>query len=370
MRLLAPFWNFEERRLRALWRLTLHLLITIVTLVACSSVIVALSLLGVDTTGTAFFVAGALVQTVALIIASSICYILFDRRKLSELRVDPGFVNEFLVGCLMGAMLMTGVFLVCLLFGWVQIESFGAASLLPLLHLVGWQVAWLLLMILVGVSEEFFSRGLQFKNLAEGLKPLGIAASVLFAMVISAAFFGVLHLGNPNATWFSTVSITGAGIMLATARLLSGRLALPIGIHTTWNYFQGPIFGFSVSGQDTPNSLMQVTSSGPVWLTGGEFGPEAGLLGAGALLVGIALTIAWRVYSKPIANRPIALDFIQLVRYQVPRRRKTLIAATNAAQADKNDSQLIGQARAEENTCDTPSPDTLNPPCVMPMDQN
>jgi hypothetical protein len=54
-------------------------------------------------------------------------------------------------------------------------------------------------------------------------------------------------------------------------------LWLPIAFHIGWNFFEGPIFGFPVSGIITP-ALVQQQSVGPAPLTGGDFGPEGGLL--------------------------------------------------------------------------------------------
>lgn len=55
---------------------------------------------------------------------------------------------------------------------------------------------------------------------------------------------------NPNSSLASTLSITLAGIMLGLGYVLSGDLAIPTGIHISWNFAQGGLFGFSVSGLD------------------------------------------------------------------------------------------------------------------------
>jgi hypothetical protein len=120
------------------------------------------------------------------------------------------------------------------------------------------------------------------QNLEEGL-------NTFWAVLLSSMVFGTLHFLNPNANWFSAVGITLSGIFLAYAYLATRKLWLPIGLHIGWNLFLGPVFGFPVSGLES-SGLIKAVVDGPLLFTGGEFGPEAGLLllpalGAGALLV-------------------------------------------------------------------------------------
>ena len=82
-----------------------------------------------------------------------------------------------------------------------------------------------------------------------------------------------------------------AGLLLGSAYKWSGTLWLPIGIHWSWNFFQGPIFGFAVSGNETP-SLVKSVIDGPAWLTGGAFGAEASVP---AFVVGLAFAIVFMV---------------------------------------------------------------------------
>lgn len=112
----------------------------------------------------------------------------------------------------------------------------------------------------VGFYEELLSRGYHIKNLSEGLNfnKSNPKVAILIATLISSALFGILHVFNPNANWVSTLNLVLAGIFLATGYILTGELALSIGIHTAWNFFQGNIFGFPVSGRNAGATLQAI----------------------------------------------------------------------------------------------------------------
>ena len=88
----------------------------------------------------------------------------------------------------------------------------------------------------------------------------------------------------------STLNIALAGIFLGLGLIWTNELAIPIGLHISWNLVQGNVFGFPVSGTTTVGAtVIQIEQSGPIWLTGGAFGPEAGVLGIAAMLLGMLL---------------------------------------------------------------------------------
>lgn len=239
-----------------------------------------------------------------------------DRRPFSGfgLRLDRLWWSDLLFGLLLGGFLMTGVFLVQLAAGWVTVtgtfEAADGASFLPAI------LAPAALFVCVGFYEELVSRGYQLTNLAEGLNGPGIGpkGAVVLAWVLSSAFFAALHLVNPNAGALSTLNIFLAGMMLGAGFVLTGQLAIPIGLHITWNFFQGNVFGFPVSGLDLPGAtLLSTNPAGPTLLTGGPFGPEAGLLAPAAMAAG-TLLIALRTRRRsgktslhtPLAESPTA----------------------------------------------------------------
>ena len=139
----------------------------------------------------------------------------------------------------------------------------------------------LFMFLVVAVGEEVLFRGIVFRMIDD---QWGTAVS----LIASALIFGFVHIGNDNATVWSSLAIAiEAGLLLAAAYKWSGTLWLPIGIHWSWNYFQGPVFGFAVSGNGT-SSVISPVIQGSDWLTGGSFGAEASIP---ALVLGLALAI-------------------------------------------------------------------------------
>jgi membrane protease YdiL (CAAX protease family) len=88
------------------------------------------------------------------------------------------------------------------------------------------------------------------------------------------------------------------GLFLGLSYILTGDLAIPIGIHIAWNFFEGNVFGFPVSGVDSHLSLIATGQTGPIAWTGGTFGPEGVLVGILAALLGMLLVYA-RAVDRP-----------------------------------------------------------------------
>ena len=220
-----------------------------------------------------------------------------DKRAFSDFgfHLGAGWWLDLLFGIFLGGLLMSVIFFVELGLGWVGVvgvfETFGTGvSFLPSMLLP------VVMYLCVGIYEETVFRGYQLKNGAEGLNypALGPPGAVLVAWVLSSVFFGLLHANNPNASLISTLNIILAGLMLGFGYVLSGELAIPIGLHIAWNFFQGAVYGFPVSGFGPFGATFVATRpEGPDLWTGGPFGPEAGLLAPPAMLLGLLLIALW-----------------------------------------------------------------------------
>ncbi|MBV8877981.1 MAG: CPBP family intramembrane metalloprotease [Gammaproteobacteria bacterium] len=137
------------------------------------------------------------------------------------------------------------------------------------------------------IGEEILFRGVLFRHLES-------AFGTTLALALSALAFGLVHAGNAGASWISTLAIAlESGVLLGVAYAATRSLWLPIGLHFGWNFTEGGIFGAAVSGGQY-QGLIPLQLSGPPWLTGGAFGPEASLP---ALLIALGASAALGWYA-------------------------------------------------------------------------
>jgi membrane protease YdiL (CAAX protease family) len=207
------------------------------------------------------------------------------REPLSSvgLRLDRRWAREFAWGCaisLVGIAVAAGLAM-----------AFGGVRFVLDPHRAAGTLAFGLYMFLcVSILEELLFRGFLFQRLVAGI-------GVWPAQVALAVLFAVAHWQNPGMegatkAW-ATVDIALAAITLGLAFLRTRSLALPIGMHLAWNWVQGFVLGFGVSGMDMNGWLQPVFHGAPTWITGGTFGPEASVSGVIADLVMLAIVWKW-----------------------------------------------------------------------------
>jgi uncharacterized protein len=320
---LGLFLDRSTGRLRALWRLGIQYwayrvlvqliftLVVVAWLLASSGGRIASGGLLVVPDSPALPLVRGMAGLLAAILTVWLAGRFLDRRSFSEFgfRLGTGWWPDLLFGMVLGALLMTIIFLVELGLGWVKVT--GAFEDGPIVVSLLIPAATF---ICIGISEETVFRGYQLKNAAEGLNypALGPGGAILLAWISSSVLFGVLHANNPSATAISTLNIVLAGLMLGFGYVLSGELAIPIGLHITWNFFQGVVYGFPVSGfGGFGPTLLTTEQGGPELWTGGSFGPEGGLLVPGIMLLGMSLVALWThlrtgkvSLHTPIAENP------------------------------------------------------------------
>ena len=115
---------------------------------------------------------------------------------------------------------------------------------------------------------------------------------LFWAVLISCLLYGLLHMSNPNSTLLSGLLIAFFGYLRIFGWLRTGQLWLSMGMHAGWDFFQGPLLGFTISGMKT-QSIIKQTVSGEEWITGGSFGPEAGIIVLPVLILGLVLMYLW-----------------------------------------------------------------------------
>ncbi|MCC6455268.1 MAG: CPBP family intramembrane metalloprotease [Caldilineaceae bacterium] len=315
--LLWLFWNRVERRLRAGWRVFIHLICYLYAPPLLNAAIgepislaLARALPELAPLSDRLTLFG--LRLVAVLLSTWLVVRFIDHRPWSEigLQFDRSWWVDLLFGLFLGALLMTFVFVVEYSAGWVEIRDIFVVDLNATPFVVA-LIGPVVVSLVISIIEELLARGYQLRNLAEGLNLPNVrpVVAVVASWAISSSLFGLLHVFNPNATWLSTLYLMLTGVFFGLGYVLTGRLGLPIGLHFAWNFFQGNIYGFPVSGNIFGGAtVIEIQQGGPPLWTGGAFGPEAGLLGIAAILLGCLLTLLWvkARYQKVAFYLPLA----------------------------------------------------------------
>jgi uncharacterized protein len=278
------FLSPSESRLRAGWRLMLQtIMFLIFGIMIGLPVAIATNAVPGNTSGTAFLAFNIMVELVAVTASVFLARRFLDKRSFVSLgfKADGFVIYDILAGVVVTLVMMGSIYAEMWSLGWLKFEAFAwNADPIPVVFTK--VASFLLIFILVGWNEELLSRGYHLQTIASGL-------NLFWGVIISSVIFGGLHLGNPNATWVSAAGIFFAGLFLAYGYIRTKQLWLSIGMHIGWNFFEGVVFGFPVSGL-TIYPLTRIVITGPDIWTGGQFGPEAGLIVLPALVLGVILT--------------------------------------------------------------------------------
>ena len=131
-------------------------------------------------------------------------------------------------------------------------------------------------MIAIAVGEEMVFRGYILNNLMATLNRW-------LALAISSALFALMHSNNPSVDLIAMLNLFVGGLLLGINFVFTRNLWFSILLHTSWNFLQGPVMGFPVSGVNLQSILEHELRGNPL-LTGGSFGLEASVL-TGVLLI-------------------------------------------------------------------------------------
>ena len=300
------FWNTDQLRLRTGYRIVIEYLFKYLFSFGLGFILVSFVpgiKLDANIPFSLLTIYGITIRLFPYVFSVWLTGFLFDKRSFADFgfHFSIPWRNYFLFGLALGSFLMTFIFVVEYSFRWITISSTfysnhpGQSFIVPFLVLT-------LVFVCVGVGEEIFSRGYLIKNFAEGFnfKWMKSDNSLILAWILSSVIFGLLHINNPDATIISTVNIVIGGFIFGIGYVVTGELAIPVGLHISWNLFQGNVFGFPVSGLKLPAAIVTIfktNQSGPLIWTGGDFGPEAGFIGLTAMILGIFLTFAWLQFT-------------------------------------------------------------------------
>ena len=209
-----------------------------------------------------------------------------EKNSLSSL----GFVKrnwlKYLGWGILISLLQMGVIALVYQVGGIGTFKLNELSLEPILFILGLFPFWLL----QGGTEEVATRGWLLTRIAA-------RTNLPLAIGISSSLFGILHLGNAGVTFLSVLNIILDGVLAGLLFIYTDSIWLVVAQHGTWNYVQGNLLGFQVSGTGADASIFSFTmGDGPDWLTGGAFGAEGSIITTLVLLV--SLVIVYRLGER------------------------------------------------------------------------
>ena len=207
-----------------------------------------------------------------------------EKRSLSSIGFNKNnWLKKYSLGFLIGLVMMSIIVLILLSFGYITVEKnpiqlVGISAISSILVILfGW--------IIQGATEEILTRGWL-------LNVLSTKYNIGVGLLISSTLFGLMHLTNPNVNYIAVINIILVGLFYGLYVIKTNDLWSVCGMHSAWNFAQGNIFGFEVSGLDVSvGSLIDLNLVGNNVITGGAFGPEAGIIATFILLVSIGILL-------------------------------------------------------------------------------
>ena len=221
-----------------------------------------------------------------------------EKNALSSLGfVKRNWLKYLAWGILMSLVQMGVIALVYQLSGIGSFEL-NELSLEPILFILGLFPFWLL----QGGTEEVATRGWLLTRIAA-------RTNLPFAIAISSSLFGILHMGNAGVTFFSVLNIILDGVLAGLLFIYTDSIWLVVAQHGTWNYVQGNLLGFQVSGTGADASIFSFTmGDGPDWLTGGAFGAEGSIITTLVLLVSLVIVYLLGERKERVDNEQVCHD--------------------------------------------------------------
>jgi membrane protease YdiL (CAAX protease family) len=188
------------------------------------------------------------------------------------------FRVQFWQGALLGFAAITGLLVAMRVVG---VFYFGSIALHGA-DIWRWAIVYVFAFILVALREEFRARGY-------GLFTLSAGIGFWPAAILSAAFFGYSHHGNSGEDWVGLFNAGAFGLLACLLLRRTGNLWMAIGLHMAFDWGETYFYGVANSGHKLPGHLLNSTSSGPAWLSGGTVGPE------GSLLCTLLIVVVWLI---------------------------------------------------------------------------
>lgn len=252
-------------------------------------VIMVINSIGLDPNGVIavesnpiFFSVSIIVQNIALIGSTMIIWKVFEKKKvkfMGIINIKEGY-KELGLGLLLGAVTITVVAVILSFMGQVKLVNPLSKPNISYQLILG-----LIAFIAVGFGEEIFGRAYCMTVLKQTRNKYAVIA-------ISSAIFAAMHLANSGISFLALINLFLVGAIFGYMFMKSGNVWMPIGFHITWNYFQGYILGFEVSGNEVVG-LYKLQNVGNNFINGGAFGPEGGIVVTVILIITLFIVGAY-----------------------------------------------------------------------------
>jgi membrane protease YdiL (CAAX protease family) len=256
---------YGRSELRVIWRLCIFLAI-VAALIKATNLAVSRLLPGADST--TLFILFQVINFLIFLLASWIMGRI-EGRTIADYGLPRRkmFRSQFWQGMLLGFASITGLLVAMRAAG---VFYFGNIALHGA-DVWKWAAIYAFVFILVALREEFRARGY-------GLFTLSAGIGFWPAAIVSAAYFGYSHHLNSGEDWIGLLNAAAFGLLACLLLRRTGNLWMPIGLHLAFDWGETYFYGVADSGQTTPGHLLNSSSSGPAWLSGGTVGPEGSIL--------------------------------------------------------------------------------------------
>jgi len=229
---------------------------------------------------------------IVLLIVTGV-FALCERRRVDSygLPVNEAFGGLFWNGVVAALVVVAFVAAAMLVTGGMRIHGIALRGT----DLISSPLLWLIAMLFVGLTEEYFFRGYALQSLWRG-------TGFWPAALITTAIFAGDHLEKPHENAIDIGMIFALGLIICISVRVTGSLWWAVGWHTAFDFGQLFIIGTRNGGSVPQGRLFDVTFPGPAWITGGELGTEASYFMIPAVL-GTFIYVIWPLRRRSLASQ-------------------------------------------------------------------
>lgn len=269
----------QYNQIRSGWKIAISFLILFLTILLLSFLLgIFAAIFSIRSDNSIFTLLNMGTSTISFILVSLISWKVVQKEPFRNMGLTSIKRNGFnlFFGLFLGAISITIVFFILIATKNATLVTSFLKPNFSIDILLG-----IIIFILVGFGEEMFFRGYCMSVLKQ-------TNNTWIIVLISSLIFSLMHASNLNANPLGLINIFLVGIVFAYMFIKSSSIWMPIGYHITWNYFQGYVWGFQVSGNPV-NGLYETRVAQNNLINGGAFGPEGGLAVTFILIINLAI---------------------------------------------------------------------------------